>query len=64
VKTSKDLARILSSFIILGKLYMPLLNYHLIVNVPSKLLIVSMSLPKLLNNVNVYPMTKIPFIKL
>jgi hypothetical protein len=35
------------------KVHIPSLNYHQIVNVPPKLLIVSMYPPKLPNNVNV-----------
>jgi hypothetical protein len=50
-------------FFFFGKMHIHPINYHPIVNVLLKLPIVSMSLPKLLNNVNVPPMTKIPFIE-
>jgi hypothetical protein len=48
----------------LGKVYITPSNYHFIVNVPPKLLIVSMSPPKLPKTVNVPLMTKISFRKL
>jgi hypothetical protein len=50
--------------IFLGKVHITISNYHLIVNVPLKLPIMSMSPSKLPKNVNVPLMTKMPFIKL
>jgi hypothetical protein len=46
------------------KLRITLSNYHIIVNVPPKLPIVSISSLKLQENVNVPLMTEMPFIKL
>jgi hypothetical protein len=55
LKTSYD---IFLFFFFLGKVYITLSNYYLIVNVPPKLLIVSMSHPKLPKHVNVHPNDK------
>jgi len=63
-KRSESTRRREELYFFMGKVHITPSNYHIIVKVPPKLLIVSMSPLKLPKNINVPLMTKMPFIKL